>query len=342
MSEFISAMTESNMAYLGILDELFDLYNCICDVFEAEYKKTGKELGELNTYDFSVEQCVKRQYRKLFEDFFKKYSYLFIDPPGRIHASAWLFESYSIIHIEVKDPLIFKARFESFGSFLRNIQELALRFILRQERKQKPLCDRDDVKKKINDHIWAEVTKAVDKIRIPISSNVDLSEQPLYIFDSLSSTSCSRNNHPVLAAPFYANKIDGTGVIALPTHYCSLCDKYLIGRITLNLYDKSFGKVLVERRNADEDEDFSSFQLESRLHQFGYNVIDGELSESERQNLLLSLLQNKKMDYFSICKTIEQNIVLFRSNPKFQLAILKWRRDLKFLGDYILEHPELK
>ena len=83
---------------------------------------------------------------------------------------------------------------------------------------------------------------------------------------------------------------------------------------------------------------FSKYDDESKLHQYGYNVVDGELSERERQNLLAFLFDNKIMTYFEICRDIENAISIFDGRPKYALALEKWRRDLKYIGEYSTSH----
>ena len=60
------------------------------------------------------------------------------------------------------------------------------------------------------------------------------------------------------------------------------------------------------------------------------------MSDSERQNLLALLLERGRMPYLEMCSTIEQNIQLFEGSPRHQLAVTKWKKDLKFIGDYVL------
>lgn len=67
----------------------------------------------------------------------------------------------------------------------------------------------------------------------------------------------------------------------------------------------------------------------------GYNVRDGEMTEQERQLLLLQLLNNNSVSYFEACRDIEQAIRLFSGRPKYEPSIMKWKKDLRFLGDYI-------
>lgn len=93
-----------------------------------------------------------------------------------------------------------------------------------------------------------------------------------------------------------------------------------------------------KRRAEESDSNFIGFQQESKLHQYGYNVIDGKLSSDERLDLLISLIESKRMSYIEICSTIENNIQIFSSSYRHQLAVRKWKDDLKAIGDYIIKN----
>jgi hypothetical protein len=73
---------------------------------------------------------------------------------------------------------------------------------------------------------------------------------------------------------------------------------------------------------------------ESKLHQLGYNVVEGNMTAFERQNLLVTLLNGKYISFFEIVSTIEQNIRMFQSHYKMQNAVQKWRHDLKFINEF--------
>ena len=60
---------------------------------------------------------------------------------------------------------------------------------------------------------------------------------------------------------------------------------------------------------SDEEDTFTGFKEESRLFQLGYNVSDGR-PDAERQQLLLALLQKKKISYLEMVQCIELNLSL--------------------------------
>lgn len=124
----------------------------------------------------------------------------------------------------------------------------------------------------------------------------------------------------------------------MPVHYCKTCKRYLCGRLSFSLYKDFFGRFIIETCDLLLGRDDSwSLDSESKLHRFGYNVINGRLSSLERRNILISLLESKKMSFFEITATIEQNIRIFEGNYRMFKAIEKWRSDLRFINDYVLD-----
>lgn len=85
---------------------------------------------------------------------------------------------------------------------------------------------------------------------------------------------------------------------------------------------------------------FGCFSAESKLHSLGYNVIKGNMSETERERLLIHLIDNNLISYVELCATIEQNINIFKNSYIHRFAVEEWKTDLKAIGNYILKHPE--
>lgn len=84
----------------------------------------------------------------------------------------------------------------------------------------------------------------------------------------------------------------------------------------------------------DGDLDTSSWNIESILRQEGYTVSQREgLSDSERQAILLRVIENKKMSKYQVIEHIELQIGLRKNNSMYDIAISKWKRDIAFLNN---------
>ena len=129
-------------------------------------------------------------------------------------------------------------------------------------------------------------------------SDATYTNDTLYIFDRLSNVSCYKSEHPIISARYVATVARTAQKISLPVHYCDYCKKYFIGSKTLAVFEKTFGKLIIEKKDISEMEfKFGCFSAESKLHSLGYNVIKGNLSEEERERLLIYLLENRHIRY---------------------------------------------
>ncbi len=83
---------------------------------------------------------------------------------------------------------------------------------------------------------------------------------------------------------------------------------------------------------ADSELDTSSWNVESVLRQEGYSVSQREgLLDSERQAILLKVIENKIMSKYQVIEHIELQISLRKNNSMYDIAISKWECDLAFL-----------
>lgn len=117
--------------------------------------------------------------------------------------------------------------------------------------------------------------------------------------------------------------------------------RYMIGSLSLSLVREHCGKFIARTTRLTSDGNSNwDFLGETTLHQLGYNVVDGNLTASERQSLLICLVESNQLSLFEIIATIEQNIRMFANNHRMQNAIIKWRSDLQFLNEYIIKQNE--
>lgn len=338
----INELNAYNLAILGALDDFYDVYCTIEFAFEEminEYFKTNTYrnltiIDELNSYTRKIA-------KKLCEPLFNKYTHLFTDHSGKLHANAYGFQSFRFTYINTDVYLRIQIKHISFSMFLNQLQNIIALILHKRIVHEKFYYKIEDSYSDINNRIKSIVSNRTASLLNTNNSHIFTTNEILYIFQTLSSTSCYKNNHPVVPSRFIADFSDGSGKIMLPVHFCYHCQKYFIGKITLSLFEKRFGKFIVQKRRYEEAENsFDNYRLESKLHELGYNVINGEMSDNERQNLLIFLLEHDRISYLEMSSTIEQNITLFRNSYRHQLAVLKWERDLKFIGEHVMKKKE--
>lgn len=333
------ALNPSNLAVLGALDDFYDVYRTIEEVYDRHRKLFVEQNGSDKTlWPMDLDGMTRKEVRNLCEPLINKYKYLFDPNQGYIFATAYGFRIFSYLNVTpIHQELRLSIKYISFRDFLEQLQFVVTRILHNRITKEKPKYAFERLSSEIDSRIYSLAKEKASVCKVEHSHSSPATTAPLYLFDVLSSTLCHRNNHPVVPARFVADLANGTGQLILPVHYCNYCDKYFIGTKTLAQFEKDFGRIIVERRKMSYDDDgFSSFQTESKLHQLGYNVIDGNMSEEERHRLLVYLLENKRITYFEICSTIEQNIRLFQFSYRHQLAVTKWKSDLKYIGDYVI------
>lgn len=349
VTEQTYALTAANLASIGALDDFYDLY-CeveeICEQVKADNYKAGK-LGATDFILYFLTQYNKKEIREACEVLLNKYLYLFSDERPVIYATYFGFKMFTFYHREMPkdgfpgDEILKKI---TFNEFLIELEIAVYRIFANSALKNNILNKNDDVdfqkeyKKQIvqiNPHIKSIFESKKQDYIFDGLDKLPSANKALYVFDRLSSIKCSRENHPVVSTKFIVELVDG-GKIVLPAHYCYYCNKYFIGRITLSLFEKSYGKLMIEKiPYIDDLSNFEGFQMESKLHSLGYNVVEGKMSVTERQNLLINLLEKNKISYLEMCSTIEQNIRLFKNSYRHRYAVEKWKMDLKLIGEYI-------
>lgn len=346
------AFTPFNLAALGVLEDFYEVYRSVEKIYDMEiestygkedewfshrneWKETERRMQELGQ---SWDSLTAQKVIPLCFNLINKHIYLFTDehdiflPDIKAFTHTFTFldppNSYNAYS--------YYAKYISFPDFLIRMECVATRTLYNLTKQSNSEITNREIREKTNLRI---ANKAIHSSRQLLLS-ADCKESPtndiLYLFDILSSTSCYKFKHPVTPAKYIVSRMDGTGLVALPVHYCTYCKKYFIGIQTLNVFEKDFGKFIVQKRNYYEDElGFIHFNSESVLHQLGYNVVDGNMTEDERRHLLTYLLEHKEISYFEMCSTIERDIRIFQYSDRHQKAVSKWKDDLRYIGEYV-------
>lgn len=339
--KFQWALTPSNLAKIGAIDDFYDLYVFIQELYEYQRKVCTAVYGESWALQPDAwDNSCRREVRRACEPIMNKYLCMFVGGYSKIFANSYGFARFSFLRYK---PLLdtcppYGRRifigFISFAQFLIEIQYAITRIIHRWKTSVqsdypfKEMCD------EINDHILAYVHEHTEVEILTDGESAIVMDAVLNVYENLSGISCRLREHPIVPEKFVADFASGSGKIALPVHYCRECNKYFIGKTTLQLFEKDYGKMLVKRhRMKSEGDAFASLSEESLLFQLGYNVSDNR-SDSDRQKLLVTLLEKKCISYIDMVKTIEFNIKVHYDKP---LAVQKWKRDLKYIGDYIVK-----
>ena len=240
-------------------------------------------------------------------------------------------------------PLQITITYISFRAFLEELLIVIVRILAQRQNRQDPFKALKRVYEEVNDHIQALVVQYRDRISVntvPEGCN----ENPyLYAYSHFSLISCNQNNHTIVPDMYCAEKLDGSGFYRLPIHRCSTCGRKFIGKYTLDYYQKQFGRIYVIAKKelvTGATGAFESLHLETELHTRGYNVVENGMSEKERRNFLIRLLESGEMTYFEISRDIKTAIHTQQNLPSHSAAVAKWKSDLAFLSEFIENHSE--
>lgn len=333
------ALTEQRLALLGILDDTYQLYNDIHTMLEKKMleqskqscARRGKEFNGQIHWNFS--KSIEADLQKMIQSPLNQYLPIFTNEYNTLDFNGMPFQKF-IWRYRKHFP-------QSFSDFCLDLESLYVDSIFEEKSKYEFRVTEDKVYHLVNTRI--QILYVLAKQKTFSSSEVNQifpNDCALHVMESLSGTQCHRQNHSILTKSYAVSLINSSSYVMLPVHYCSTCHRYFIGGKTLSEYEKCYGKLSILRKKYSDSSSsinspFINFNSESLLHRYGYNVRSGELTESERRDLLVHLIENHQLSYHEICRTIEQNISLFQGNPHYLQAVSKWRDDLKFIGDYI-------
>ncbi len=338
------ALNPDNLAAIGALDDFQMSYQAIESIYKDLFIKIKEEADANNrtAYYDKADRLAQNNVIEICDPLLNQYRKMFGDGLNSLNIDSRNYDSFSFlrpVRRRQREPLEYKYDTILLDYFLVELQNIVTKVLYKYRLKEKPKYLYEPFSLEVNNHIEKYVQKNMIN---PSNSVVAFDEHKrtnasLYIYDRLASTKCYREHHPISVDIFYGDAYEKNGLVRLPVRYCKSCDKYFMGSITYSLYERIWGIIVCEKYyHKDTVDDFEKFRNESKLHRYGYNVIEGNLSELERHNLLVYLIDQSLMTYKEIDDTIEENIRRFKSIRKYNKAVDKWKRDLKFISDFVL------
>lgn len=339
------ALTPDQLSLIGAYDSFFELFLQINEIYDrVEQQITDKEKEKFDYGFWTIDHLAKNQRRKLIDPIILHYADILIPPSFLLEIMEQADKAFQKSDHTTFSMYYFgppkiggsEVQRVSFQRFLCRIEDVIIRRVMRSELAKD--ADLPNIAHIVNAHILQAIGERKNDIEQGSVDLLRVSPSATYVFNRLQAVKCYRENHPVIPSLYVARRTGAKGVVNLPIHYCKQCNKCFIGQYTLNQYKSVYGDFIIRiLRESPIGFDFSGFSLESRLHQLGYNVEAGKMKDATRHDLLISLIESGELSYIEICATIEQNIKLFEKSPKHQIAVIKWKQDLKFIGNYISE-----
>lgn len=337
------AFTEGNLAVMGLYDVVYDLYSMLRAIYSAsiEQQDASKTLWSQN-----VDVACRAQVRQVLDDFLSRHTSFFSGDYKKLHINGYGLNGFSLLNSKHGErPLHIIISFITFRSFLEELFMVVVRVIAQRRNRENPSNAVDGVFEDVNQYIDSLTTQYRKRIAVTSTNKKVSEDNHLFIYSQFSLISCNQKKHTIVPDKFCAEKLDGTGFYNLPIHRCGTCGRKFVGKYTLGFYQKEFGKIRVAVQKdliTDSPSSFEDLKTESQLHSHSYNVIEGQMSETERRNLLIQLLQSGKMTYFEISRDIKNAIHTQQHLPFRTPAVAKWKSDLEFLSKYIEDHDRFK
>jgi len=343
MSKRSLAFNEANLAIMGLYDAVYDMYIDLQTIY-------GSAIEQLDTSTLSfpdnADDACRSNVRRVLDAFLSHHTSFFSRDYDKLHINAYGLNDFSMLDVQHgKKPLHITVSFITFHSFLEELFFIIIRIIAQRRNRQYPEREIDIVFEEVNYHIDSLAAQYRKRIPAAQANSIYRDDNQLFVYSQFSLISCNQKKHTIMSDTFCAEKLDGTGFYHLPIHRCATCGRKFAGKYTLDFYQKEFGKIRVAVQKdltPNNPSAFEGLKAESQLHSYGYNVVEGQMSEIERRNLLIRLLQSGEMTYFEICRDIKNAIHTQQHLPFRASAVAKWKRDLEFLSKYMEDHGEHK
>lgn len=337
------AFNEANLAIMGLYDAVYDMYVDLQAIYNSAIEQL--DTSTLSFPDKADDAC-RSQVRQVLEGFLSSHTSFFSRDYEKLHINAYGLKGFSMLEAKHGTRALQVIISDiTFHSFLESFFMVVVRTIAQRRNRQYPSKEIDVVFEEVNQHINSLAAQYRKRIPITQANSIYREDNQLFVYSQFSLISCNQKKHTIVSDIFCAEKLDGTGFYHLPIHRCATCGRKFAGKYTLDFYQKEFGKIRVAVQKdltTDNPRAFEGLKAESQLHSYGYNVVEGQMSETERRNLLIRLLQSGEMTYFEICRDIK-NAIHTQQHLSFRApAVAKWKSDLEFLSKYIEGHSEFK
>ncbi|MGM9588492.1 MAG: hypothetical protein ACI3VA_13525 [Candidatus Limivicinus sp.] len=367
MSSNVFSLTLTNLALDGSLDLFVDLYKFTYNIYLNKLHETPWFIDNKSNWNWSTIPEILPEFEllafrrlgifttkikniHLYPDHFKSFDFF---DEKKVHD----FEIMKQLNDERirggkkpfderylksdKEEFEFQETVIDLQQFVNHFKLIVIQAIQEEVHKQDPSYTVFDARRDVDSRIAERMQMRRNECVVPSNLNYPPTDATLFVFESLNKTKCKINRHHVVSKKYYARDIEGKRTVALPVHYCETCSRYMIGSLSLSLVREHCGKFIARTTRLTSDGNSNwGFLGETTLHQLGYNVVDGNLTASERQSLLICLVESNQLSLFEVIATIEQNIRMFANNHRMQNAIIKWRSDLQFLNEYIIKQNE--
>ena len=260
------SLTKENLAYLGLFEPFYDLYCSYKDILLDAQEELNAQKGQ-TVWPDEITKFANNKSRLLFNEFFDRYSYLFIDEEYIFHTNTVFMRLMALYNTK---PLTLEISFVSFERFLKDL-EGAVAYLIRNKKEKEfsRSFNEETILRNVNNRIQNLVNRA-KAYQNSNSVNPEKICEEFTIYANLKNISCNQKKHKINSSFCYCNLLENK-VVRLPIHYCATCNKYFIGIESLKIYEKTYGKIIAVKHYESDGCIFDNFG-ESELYQTGYNA----------------------------------------------------------------------
>ena len=183
---------------------------------------------------------------------------------------------------------------------------------------------------------YIENKEIITKQKIKTNNTMEKAE----FFVRTNVISCIKDGHKIddiLAEIDVINKAGEIFTKAINAYYCEKCNLYFIYNRDYEVLRKNYiplCSIYEYKKWIEGYNNGISFNQESLLHSFGYNVGSKEdLSEKQRRKILIFIIENGLINKHEIISLLSLFIDMRKSNPSQVNAVKKWQSDIAFLKE---------
>lgn len=186
--------------------------------------------------------------------------------------------------------------------------------------------------------------------RIPVKkTKQNISEVGITAIVLNDNRKCTNNNHKIIDinATIRIAKSNGSVVnYTIPAAYCEICDTYFVLKKdykSAKLQGVILCPIIDMTKKVNNQNTRIISTSESRIHQLGYNVRQGNgYTQEQRQLILANILENTNISRHEVESCILRPMQQHKNQLNYSDAVKAWEEDLKFVRNYKLgDIPEV-
>lgn len=320
-------------------EETYDLYECLLEIYHSVRSEFVEKHGpETLLWPDQWDRLAVKECRQKLDDYIAMYGYIFSEEFPRPYTNSQSMKKFSMLHVSHAGVCKIQCRYITFQEFLFELSFLLVRCIAGRIWRETPKMPLEIIWEKTEQRVLDISERMEIEKYIAGSEEIEQEYDELYSYRRLSLLSCNLKKHRVVPKLLGAEVLLTHTNVLIPVHHCETCNRTFIGEETLKFYENRFGKLAVcvtHDTSANSTGAYGELNSESLLHKLGYNVVEGELSQTERRKFLIYLIEGKKISFFQACRDIENAIKIFEYRPTYRRAVQRWREDLAFINEYM-------